>query len=237
MKPKIGIVCGIKEYDNFSYDLSQANVNAISEAGGIPLLIPYDMSNLDDYLSIVDGIYFTGGGDISSYYSKVDPNKNIGFFYPDRDEFEFELCKKALNMHVPVLGICRGCQVINVVAGGSLYQDLNTEIENHICHKNPGNTPFSAYVHSVTINKNTILYDIYKTDKLYTNSCHHQSINEVAPNFIISAMANDGIIEAIEYTGDSFILGIQWHPEALFSIHKEALLIYKRFIKECITNN
>lgn len=233
MKPKIGIVCGVKESDNFSYDLSQANVKAISEAGGVPLLIPYDLSNLDDYLSVVDGIYFTGGGDISPFYLNVDPNKNIGSFYPERDLFEFEIYKKAFNMHIPILGICRGCQVINVVAGGSLYQDINTEIENHICHKKPCDTPFSAYIHSVSINENTTLYDIYKTNRIHANSSHHQSIKDLAPNFITSAIANDGIVEAIEYTGDNFILGIQWHPEALFSIHNEALLIYKRFIEEC----
>lgn len=236
MKPKIGIVCGITESE-YRYDLSQCNVNAISEAGGIPILIPYDMKSIDDYLSMVDGIYLTGGGDISPLYANQEPNKNIGFFYPDRDTFEIEICKKALTMKIPVLGICRGCQVINVVSGGSLYQDLNTEIENHICHKNPGNTPFSAYVHSVKINENTILYDIYKEKKIYTNSCHHQSIKEVAPNFIISAIADDGIIEAIENTGDNFALGIQWHPEAMFVLHKEALLIYKRFIKECRLQN
>lgn len=237
MKPKIGIVCGMTSSDEFRYDLSQSNVKAISEAGGIPFLIPYDMSNVDNYLSIVDGIYFTGGGDISPFYANVDPHKNIRFFHPDRDEFEFELCRKALNLNIPVLGICRGCQVINVVSGGSLYQDLNTEVENHICHTNPGETPFSAYIHPVTINDNTNLYDIYKTDKIYTNSCHHQSIKDVAPNFSISALANDGIIEAIEYKGDNFVLGIQWHPEAMFTIHKEAILIFERFIKECSIKN
>jgi len=235
MKPKIGIVSGITESE-YRYDLSQSNVKAISAAGGIPLIIPYDTKSIDDYLSLVDGIYLTGGGDISPLYANALPNKNIGFFYPERDAFEIELCKKALNMKIPVLGICRGCQVINIVAGGSLYQDLNTEIENHICHKNPGGTPFSAYVHPVTICESTTLFDIYKTDKIYTNSCHHQSIKEVAPNFIASAIASDGIIEAIENTLDNFALGIQWHPEAMFVIHEEALLIYERFIKECCNN-
>ena len=237
MKPIIGIVCDIRESDNYSYSLSQSNVRAVINAGGVPVILPYDTSNIDYYLSVVDGLYLTGGTDIDPFYYNEDPNKNIGVIYPDRDEFEIALCKRAMEKKLPLLGVCRGCQLINIACGGTLYQDLNTEIENHVAHRRAAGTPFSAYIHSVAINESTILYDIYKSKKMLVNSSHHQCIKEVAADFIVSARAKDGIIEAIEHENGSFVLGVQWHPEAMFSVHTEAILIYERFIEECINNS
>nr|WP_312579686.1 gamma-glutamyl-gamma-aminobutyrate hydrolase family protein [Sedimentibacter sp.] len=232
MKPKIGIVSGINALDN-CYNLNSCDVTTIIESGGIPLIIPYDMDSIDDYLSTVDGIYFTGGGDVNPILLNEDPHKNIGFICPERDTFEVALFKKAFSMKIPMLGVCRGAQIINISAGGTIFQDLNTQVPNHICHKQLGPTPLSAYFHQVSLEPDTILHDIYKVNSIYTNSYHHQSIKNAAIDFIVSARTSDGIIESIEYTGDFFILGIQWHPEVLNRVHKEALLIYDRFVNEC----
>lgn len=232
MKPKIGIVSGINVLDR-CYKLSSWDINAIVEAGGTPLIIPYDMDSIDDYLSTVDGIYFTGGGDVNPILLNEDPHKNIGYICPERDMFEVELFKKAFSKKIPILGVCRGAQIINIAAGGTIFQDLNTQVDNHICHKQLSPTPLSSYFHQVLLKQDTILYDIYKSNSIYTNSYHHQSIKNPAPDFIVSASTSDGIVEAIEYIGDIFILGVQWHPEVLNSIHKEALRIYDRFVHQC----
>jgi len=236
MKPKIGIVSDINVLNN-CYNLNSCDVNAIIEAGGVPIIIPYDLDSIDDYLSIVNGIYFAGGGDVNPIILNEDPHKNIGYICPERDLFELELYKRAFLKKIPMIGICRGAQIINIAAGGTIFQDLNTQVDNHICHKQLSPTPLSSYFHTVSLEQGTILHSIYESPSIYTNSYHHQSIKSPATDFIVSASTSDGVIEAIEYTGDFFILGIQWHPEVLNSVHKEALLIYKRFINECKKNN
>ncbi len=236
MKPKIGIVSSISALNN-SYNLNSCDVQVIVEAGGTPLIIPYDINSIDDYLSIIDGVYFAGGGDINPLLLNEDPHKNIGPICPERDAFEIEFCKKAIQKKIPIIGICRGAQIINIAAGGSIFQDLNTQVENHICHKQLSPTPLSSYFHKVLLVPETIIHGIYQSHSIYTNSYHHQSIKEPAPDFIISARTSDGITEAIEFTGDTFILGIQWHPEVLNSVHKEALLIYDKFVDECRQSN
>lgn len=235
MKPIIGIICGIKEIklDGFSYDLSLYNVDAIKKSNGIPLILPYDINSIDNYLHLVDGLYFTGGQDVNPMYYNEDPHKNIGSIIPDRDLFEIELCKKAFEKKIPILGVCRGAQIINVACGGNLYQDLDSQLNNHICHIQESPTPLSSYFHLVDLSQNTIIESIFNTNKIHTNSYHHQSVKDIATDFIVSARTSDGVVEAIECTKDQFILGIQWHPERMIDKHKEALLIYERFIQEC----
>lgn len=235
MKPVIGVTTFLNNQIkksiisvNFNY------ANSILLAGGIPVLIPLitDKEKLSDYLKILDGIVFTGGEDVSPLKYGENPLNKIKMTADERDECEFTLFNGAYEMGIPVLGICRGAQLINVSLKGSLYQDINDQVEGSL-----GHSPFDNYAdqlyHSVNILKDSKLYDIFKKDNIFVNSFHHQAVNKLGENLRISAISTDGIIEAFESTDDKFIMGIQWHPEGLTIKYPEFVGIFEALVKTC----
>ena len=209
--PLIGITGNFNE-GNLS--LAQGYYQSVIQAGGVPLVIPpyEDTDLLVNTLDAVDGILLTGGGDINPLFLHEEPIQGLHSVNPYRDRQELMLTRLAANRQIPMLGICRGIQVMNAALGGSLYQDIYTEAPGNLLkHSQDMDRAFPS--HTVDIAADSLLYRIMRTGKLPVNSFHHQAVKAPAPGFRISATAPDGIIEAIESTEYKPMLGVQWHPE------------------------
>lgn len=209
MKPLILIVPSSDEKKLLK--INESYINAVCQNGGIPIISAYYNNECtDEILQNIQGIIFSGGVDSNPIFFGENP-MYCGEVSPKRDIFEINLCRKAFKKNIPILGICRGMQIIALAFGGKIYQDIQKEhfgTFNHFQNFS-GKYPF----HGVNIIKNTGLYSILQKKRIYVNSFHHQAVCEVPKNFIISAKSDDLIIEAIEYTGKNFIMGVQWHPE------------------------
>ncbi len=216
-KPKILLTCSEKvDNNNLSLICNHYYIEAIKKTGGIPILSDPSYKGLEDELiEMVQGVVFTGGGDIAPHLYGEEPHPETKDIDEERDEFEIKILEKAKEKNIPILGICRGAQLINVASGGTLYQDL----PNHTYNKN----------HMVNLKENSFLKDIFKEDKIEVNSYHHQAINKVAPNFDVIAKTDDDIIEAIIIKDkEKFILGVQWHPERMYETFER---LFKKFIE------
>lgn len=192
----------------------------IASFGGIPIFISYEHNLIDDVLSIVDGIVISGGDNHipPSLYGKKSASYHPGEL---RAKYEIALFKKALKLNIPILGICNGMQVMNVALGGTL-----SDIQNH---KQPA--PTNIPYHSIKIFDDTKLFEIADKKHNYNvNSTHMQAICDLGQNLIISSVAEDGIIESIEYTKHDFVIGVEWHPEYKNSKLDENL--FKAFINK-----
>jgi putative glutamine amidotransferase len=222
LKSKIGIVTSITIEQNpviFKVDRVYVNsdyIEAIEKVDATPIMIPVVLSDesLDIYIDICDGFLFSGGIDINPIYYNQDPHKKLGTINSKLDEFQLKLMKKVLKSEKPFLAICRGLQILNVVCGGTLYQDLDEITNNTIQHQQSGER--YNLIHKVYFEKNSILHGLYGKET-YVNSFHHQSIHELGSNLLITGRASDGVIEAVEVKNYNFGLGVQWHPEMMFS--------------------
>ncbi len=217
MKPIIGISAG-KSLNN--QQISQINLNenyifAIQAAEGIPLIIPTGISQLEieQIVHDFDAILLSGGGDIETSIYNGKPNSRVSNVDPARDNLELLLARSAYNLQKPLLGICRGCQVMNVAFGGSLYSDIPSQYETSIRHDCYPGIARDYEAHSIEIEKSAKLQNIFSGNKLNVNSLHHQGINLLGENLSAAAHSPDGMIEAIEATNHPFFIGVQWHPE------------------------
>ena len=194
--------------------IADAYVNAVVKAGGTPVLIPLitDEAALDEIVSRIDGLILSGGGDIHSQLFGEELHPSVESYDEERDWYEIALVKQAVDRQIPVLGICRGCQLINVAFGGSLIQDIPSQVLESTVNHNQEEAREIA-THSVRISPESRLYQITQTEQIMVNSFHHQAVKVVAPGFEAVASAEDGMIEAIESTEEKVILGVQWHPE------------------------
>lgn len=235
-KPVIGISGSviIDGSGNFAgYRRSYVNedyVQSVIRNGGIPFIIPFseDEDVINEQMNFIDGLILSGGHDVSPRYYKEDPHQKLGGIYPERDEFDFMLLKKAEERNIPVLGICRGFQLINVYFGGTLYQDLG-ERDGFTLKHNQVKTP-DMPSHMVKIDKESKLHALTGKDEIMVNSFHHQIIKEVGNSLNIAAIASDGVIESVEHK-DKNIFGVQWHPEMLHRKVKEMNLIFRNIIE------
>lgn len=236
MKPLIGIIGQVDHSRNRLF-LDRTHIEKIAAAGGIPAVFNTAVSP-DEVLEHVDGILLIEGPDVHPHFYGEDPSGAIKYVDVDRDEFEISLVRKAVERGVPILGICRGMQVINVALGGTLYQDIG-EIPKAIKHDwelrliGP-----SQRVHGVRIKTSSRLYDILKeeldiegTNEVYVrvNSFHHQAVKRVGEGLRPAAYSVDGLIEAIEGSDESgsFIIGVQWQPEYLPEMER----LYEAFVR------
>ena len=240
MKPVIGISGSIliNKGNAFSgYRRSYVNqdyVEAVLRAGAIPFIIPFneDLEATREMVEKVDGIILSGGHDVNPYYYGEDPMLKIGELFPKRDVFDMELYKTAIELKKPIFGICRGYQIINVINGGTLYQDLSYADFVKIKHDQVDN-PTQA-THFVELEEGTFLKNILG-EKYKVNSFHHQILKDVAPGFKVVAKSSDGVIESIEkITEDSFVIGVQWHPEMLSASNEKSQEIFNEFVKKVI---
>ena len=214
MRPVIGITCrrvagggtGADEYR-----LAAAYITAVETAGGIPLLLPALAIRERLPVAVCHGLLFSGGGDPDPRFYGEEELFPLDSVDRHRDDWEIFLVQQALRYAIPVFGICRGLQVINVALGGSLYQDLPTQLG--VFHRQEA--PAEKVSHRVWVEEGTLLARILKRKRLWTNSLHHQAVKEPAPGLTISARSGDGVVEALEAREGPFLLAVQWHPERL----------------------
>lgn len=210
----VGITCGSREKPRY-LRLSWDYIDAVERAGGFPVpLMYFRQRSADAAIRMIRGLILSGGGDVDPCYFGEEPYPGCGEISPLRDEMELNLARLALAANMPVLGICRGAQVLNIALGGDIFQDLALKEGTLLEHmqKAPAYHPF----HSLTILGGTRLAEILsgKTG-LRVNSFHHQAIRKLGEGLVVSAVAADGVIEAVESTRHPFALGVQWHPEAM----------------------
>ena len=205
--------------------ISRAYVNAIYKNGGIPFVLsPVHKRELPLILDRLNGILLTGGGDINPLLLGEEPCKNMGEISTLRDVFEIHLTRLAFRENVPILGICRGMQVMAAAAGGKIIQD----IDSPLCHMQK--SPRYIKTHTVYIKKGTLLSSICREKSVSVNSFHHQAVLECGKNFRPCGFSADGMIEAMENKRHAFALGVQWHPENLYNKNKCQQNIFTTFI-------
>lgn len=228
MKPIIGISSNIKE-NYLSVPLE--NIYAVTKFGGVPLILPnVEEDAASTMAELLDGLLLTGGGDIDPTLFGEEPHPKLGNVIPERDVFELALIQKMLEINKPILGICRGAQIVNIAVGGDMYQDIYAQI-NHELLQHVQKAQRSHLSHFVQVKKDSLLEKIAQTDKFKVNSFHHQANRNVPNGFSISATASDGIIEAIESNTHKFVLCLQWHPESLIAKNdRMSENIFKAFI-------
>lgn len=214
--------------------LAEGYFTSILKAGGVPFILPSfdDTDSLINALESLDGILLTGGADINPLFMDEEPVKELHSINPHRDRQELLLTKLAADRQIPILGICRGIQMMNAALGGSLYQDIHSQMEGtRIKHDQDLERSYAS--HSVRIEKDSLLHRLFEKDVLPVNSFHHQAVKEVAPGFRVCARAADGVIEAMESTEYKSMLGVQWHPECFILRGDECMMpLFHWLIKE-----
>ncbi len=214
--------------------VNQAYVDSVLRAGGLPLLIPVmeKEGDLKASLGVCSGLILTGGQDISPLYFGQEPRKALKQVSAERDRYDLSLYGLARDRGLPVLGICRGMQVVNVARGGTLYQDLADEAAFTLKHLQEAGR--SQVSHSVTLLPEGRLHGLWG-DRVQVNSFHHQAIRDLAAGFIISARSDDGVIEAIEAEDMDRdpVFAVQWHPEELSATRPEMAALFRFFIQLC----
>ena len=213
------------------YVLKGAYTQMLEELGALTVIVPLtaDEDALDRYLDLCDGILLSGGADIDPVHYG-DVNEGLcGSISPLRDEAELVLCRKAVERDMPVLGICRGHQVLNVALGGTLYQDL--KVQQGTTFQHAVLNPLGGMVHGVSIVPGSPLAELQGVESMMVNSRHHQAIRDVAPGLVIQASSPDGVIESVYLPGKRFVWGVQWHPESVWTISEENRKIAAAFVR------
>lgn len=239
-KPLIGVsgyTEGSKNMVNTVY------TNAVRLAGGIPVIVPVtgDDEVIEATVAAIDGLIMTGGADFDPLkWFGEEPINELGEIQPARDEFDVKLIRAAVKRGIPVLGICRGEQLMAVAFGGSLWQDIPSQIPASYVKHRQGSTPGSYGTHSIVIDANSTLAKVFGSTDYVVNSFHHQAINRIPKGFSVIARSADGIVEAVERTGaldaqfedgGGIIIGVQFHPEALVGGgDKTSLMIFKYIV-------
>ena len=238
MRPVIGVTGNIMQAPEDKFKSFKINYSpwgyteAVRLAGGTPVILPMtEPTCAAHYVSLIDGLVLTGGEDISPYLYNEEPHVNIEATSPTRDAVETALIKEALAQGKPILAICRGMQLVNVVLGGNLYQDLAGQANVTIQHVQK--TRPSMATHSIKVKAGSYLSQLV-ADGCLINSIHHQAIRELGEGLIVSARSKDGVIEAIESQEGSLILGVQWHPERLTKHDECSMAIFQDLIERSL---
>lgn len=198
-------------------------VSGIAQAGGVPVVLPPFAERAGEMARAIDGLVLSGGSDLDPRYYGEEPLPELGRTVPERDAFEMALVEEVLGLGLPVFGICRGLQVLNVALGGTLYQDLPSQLdEAMIAHRQ--RTPKWQWTHEVEIRSGSGVAGIMGSEGLRVNSYHHQAIKDLAaPLRAVARSASDGVIEAAEHRdlSERWLLGVQWHAEAMCDLREE----------------
>ncbi len=212
--------------------ITEAYVRAVSKAGALPTLIPLGLTEetLDELLARLDGIIFTGGGDVSPERYGSQTHSLIDDVDPDRDRVEVHLLQRTLEQGLPFLGICRGLQVINVALGGTLFEDILDQRPNSLKHQYYPNWPRNYLAHTIQVEQGSRLGRLLELPTVQVNSLHHQGVRELAAPLQATAFAPDGVIEAFELAEHPFGLAVQWHPEWLQE-HPPMQSIFRAFVR------
>lgn len=235
MRPIIGISTNFQTVESGKFVgmeriyLNRDYVDAVEKAGGIPILLPptKDSESIEKMVAICNGFILSGGGDINPLLFNSSPHPKLEGIHTELDRAQISLTHTILETDKPLLAICRGAQLLNVALGGTLWQDMSEIPTPTILHSQIA--PRADKIHQVHIVKNSITGQLFG-EQITVNSFHHQSINTVGKDLQVIATADDGVIEAIEMTEHTFVLGIQWHPEMLLTASDESLLLFRKFI-------
>ncbi len=208
-------------------------ITAIHKAGGVPIIIPVGLEGRypNRVAENLHGLVLTGGGDIDPNFYDNQISEKIMQVDPRKDRTEFDLFNLAFNKNLPILGICRGAQFINVALDGSLYQDINTQVKMASTHM--PDFPPDEPCHSVTIEPGTKLHKALGSSQVFVNSIHHQAVKLHGKGLLVNARANDGIIEGVEHPTKRWVVGVQWHPELMWENDKIQARLFKTFVDAC----
>jgi len=212
--------------------ITEAYVQAVSQAGGCPVLIPLGIpeQQIHGILSRLDGALFSGGGDVDPARFGGEHHPEVNFVDIDRDLIEIQLIQEVIHAGKPFLGICRGIQMINVALGGTLYTHIPDQLQGAIHHPYIDGKPRNYLAHTVQVKAETLLFNILGQSHLNVNSMHHQGIDQLAPGLLASAFAPDGLVEGVELEDHSFGVAVQWHPEWL-TTQESMRGLFKKFIE------
>jgi len=233
-EPLIGITTW-REKSRIGHGLiaaAEAYAQAISRSGGLPVMIPVGTpaDQLTLTLSRLDGLVFTGGGDIDPQRYGLDKNPNVKNIDRDRDRVEIQLVRDAIQQNKPFFGICRGFQIINVALGGTLFRDIEQDYPETIGHTfSHPEWPRDHLAHDVIIEPESPLAETLGRTTLKVNSLHHQGADQLAAGLEIMAQSSDGLVEAFRLLDHPFGWAVQWHPEQLMA-HKSTQILFRRFV-------
>jgi len=204
---------------------------ALRDAGAAPLIVPaaQDEESLKRILSAVQGLVLSGGPDVHPRFYGEEPAAGLGEVDDTLDSMELTAARIAFETDIPVLGICRGIQVLNVALGGTLYQDISSQVSDCICH-----TPKidkAVPTHKVRVSAGSRLRSIMGRSEIWVNGKHHQAVRNPAPGLIITARANDGVAEALEHPKRRWMIGVQWHPEGTWREDLYSKKLFRAFVR------
>lgn len=210
MKPVIGLTTYTSENRQ---QINNAYLKSVEQAGGIPVGIPIlKEEDVEAVLDRIDGLILIGGNDVDPMLFNEDPHQKIGTFAKELDYSDIRLFKAALKRNMPILGVCRGLQIINVALGGSLIQDIPAQVEGAIAHKQASKRGETTHFVELLGGK---IQEILGEERVHVNSFHHQAAGRVGEGLTVTATSSDGIIEALEYDAHPYCVSVQWHPEEL----------------------
>ena len=236
MRPIIGLTPSL-ETNESKIHTPTSYPKAIIAAGGTPLFfnVTRDTDIIEQYAALVDGVLFSGGDDVNPASYGEEQIWGCGDICPLRDDFEIKLLRVLVEKYPkkPILGICRGAQVINVAMGGTLYQDLRSQVEGSIRHQQQQSSHYAS--HKATISEGSKLHAIYGSEEVMVNSFHHQAVKDIGKGLVVTARASDGVVEGLEKPDHPYFVAVQWHPERQVEgpHHPEHKPLFQSFVDAC----
>ncbi len=233
-KPLIGLT---PAHDMESGDVKArpTYMRALKAAGAIPVVMPLDASeeDLKQLSKDLDGFLFTGGPDVHPFLFGEETQAHCGNVSPARDQMEISLLPMIMELQKPILGICRGIQILNIALGGNIWQDIPSQVTRDfpLAHSQPFS--YDMPCHTVVLTEGSLLARLSESSSIKVNSMHHQAVKDLAPGLIASAYSTDYLIEALEMPDYPFFIGVQWHPEYLWEKNKEAFRLFQTFVMAC----
>ncbi|MCD2137424.1 gamma-glutamyl-gamma-aminobutyrate hydrolase family protein [Salinicoccus halitifaciens] len=231
-QPIIGITTFISEK---GLTLPTTYIDAINDSDGVPMVLAKteDPGKIKTQIDNIDALLLTGGNDIEPALFGEEPHRELGEIEPGRDAYESALIEHALEKGIPILGICRGAQILNIQQGGTMYQDIYSQMEAEL-NQHTQKAARNYLAHTVDIEAGSLLHRIVGETSIKTNTFHHQANKDVPDHFIISGLSPDGVVEAVESTVHDFVIGLQWHPEGTYFNDEASKKIFQAFVAAAV---
>ncbi|SFB04331.1 putative glutamine amidotransferase [Cohnella sp. OV330] len=233
-RPTIGVL-PLYDGDKDSYWMLPGYMKGIEDAGGTPFMLPLtsDVEQIARIADLFDGFLFTGGHDVNPELYGEKAEAVCGETCGERDAMEAALFDQVVRQDKPAFGICRGLQLFNVLLGGTLYQDIPTQLQSDLKVAHKQAPPYSKPVHPVYVAQETPFSGIVEAKVLQVNSCHHQGIKRLAQQLLPAAKAEDGLVEAAMMPDKKFVVAVQWHPEFNYKTDAPSFRLFEAFVKAC----